>query len=351
MKNYFLLPAALIIIFFFGSCSTYVYEKAYPTLLDGKYDSEFPYNSAHKQLEEISNSIRLINCVAFYTRYDFDLSDQITASTLSGIRLHKEAKNQTQYNRSLSGTGTVISNKLGSVLVLSVAHVVNFPDTIIINFFNDNGSATEFISSISIKTNQNIYIPDFPENSKMEILALDKQSDVALLGSKMILKEAANISVFNYPWGKSNELEWGSFVYVFAYPMNYKMISKAIVSNPKREKNTFLIDAVFNRGSSGGIVLAIRDGVPNFELVGLVKSVPADYELFMRPLIKESAPEFNSMLPYKGEIFVDKTQTLRTGITKVIGIEAVTNFFKQNKNLLAGYGFDPESFNLEETIK
>lgn len=351
MKKYFAVLAALIAAFLFSSCSADVYEKVYPTLLDGKYDSEFPYNSAHKQLEEISNSIRLINCVAFYTRYDFDFKSQITEKILPGIKFKDAAKSQSQYNRSLSGTGTVISNKFGSVLVLTVAHVVNFPDTIITNFFTENGAATEYISSISIKTHQNIYIPDFPENSKMEIIALDKQSDIALIGSNMIMNDAANISVFNYPWGKANELEWGSFVYVFAYPMNFKMISKAIVSNPKREKNTFLIDAVFNRGSSGGIVLAIRDGVPNFELVGLVKSVPADYELFVRPLVKETTSEFNPMLPYKGEVFVDKAQTLRTGITKVIGIEAVTNFFKQYKNLLARYGFDPENHNLEETNK
>ena len=49
--------------------------------------------------------------------------------------------------------------------------------------------------------------------------------------------------------------------------------------------NIFLVDAVFNRGYSGGIVLAIRDGVPNFELVGLVKSVPAEYEYVMKPIM------------------------------------------------------------------
>ncbi|MEW6701772.1 MAG: serine protease, partial [Bacteroidota bacterium] len=185
-----------------------------------------------------------------------------------------------------------------------------------------------------------------------KIIIKDKNRDVALLGKKYLQQQTTSMKVFKYPWGNSDELEWGSFVYVFGFPMNYKMISKGIVSSPAKEKHTFLIDAVFNRGYSGGIVLAIRDGVPNFELVGLVRSVPADYEFTIRPLTKERDLDFNPILPYKGEVYVDKEQVLRTGITKVIGIETVKDFILENKEVLISKGyFFKEIFNPQTNLR
>ncbi len=39
------------------SCTKKIYDVVYPTLNDGRYDSEFPYKNASDQLEEISKSI------------------------------------------------------------------------------------------------------------------------------------------------------------------------------------------------------------------------------------------------------------------------------------------------------
>ena len=67
------------------------------------------------------------------------------------------------------------------------------------------------------------------------------------------------------------------------FPMNYKMVSNAIVSSPNYDgKGGFLIDAVVNKGFSGGVVLAIKDGIPNFELVGIIRAVPEENEYLLR---------------------------------------------------------------------
>lgn len=109
------------------------------------------------------------------------------------------------------------------------------------------------------------------------------------------------------------------------------MISKGIVSSPNLDgSGTFLIDAVFNRGFSGGIVLAIRDGVPNFELVGLVRSIPADSEFVLRPAQQSGNKSFNPALPYKGEVFVDQQKTMKYGVTRVIPIEIIAEFIELN---------------------
>jgi hypothetical protein len=352
-KICFTILFAVVLLFTTLSCSSSsLYDSIYPALRDGQYDSEFPYRNSSKQLEEISGSIRLINSIAFYTSYVFDATSKFRASEVSKINLSKAAIEQISFNRSASGTSTIISENQGTVALLTVAHIVSFPDTIISHFINPDGSFSQFVQSVSIKTKQTNYIPDFPDNGEVDILLIDKVKDIAVLGRQFSFNKTISMPVFKYPWGKSNELEWGSFVYVFGFPMNYKMISKAIVSSPGKDNHTFLIDAVFNRGYSGGIVLGIRDGVPNFELVGLVRSVPAEYQYTIRPLAKEQDFDFNPMLPFKGEVYVDREQVLRTGITKVIGIEIVKDFIIDHKEELIEKGYILKYlFNVPDKVK
>lgn len=334
-----IIAAAIILLIFYSCSSTSIYEKVYPTLADGKYDSEFPYRNSSKQLEEISDCIRLINSIAFYTSYIFSQSSYFTKEDLKKIDYEKTAVQKVYFNRTASGTATLIYKDQGKILFLTVAHIVSFEDTLISYFVNPDGTASNYVQSISIKTRQTNYIPDLPSGGELDIILIDKNIDIALLGKNYSGTEILGISVFNYPWGKSSELEWGNFVYVFGYPMNFKMVSKALVSISSKERNSFLIDAVFNRGSSGGIVLAIRDGVPNFELVGLIKSVPADFQYAIHPLTKEHNFEFNPLIPYKGDVYVEREQILRTGITKVISIEAVEEFIEFHKSYLASKGY------------
>ena len=168
--------------------------------------------------------------------------------------------------------------------------------------------------------------------------------DIALLGHHFKTSNAFTLPVFSYPWGNSSELEWGSFVYVFGFPMNYKMVTKGIVSKSSKDKNTFLIDAGFDKGSSGGIVLAVRDGVPNFELVGLVRSVPAEYDFALKPFSKENEIDFNPLIPYKGQAYVDKTQVFKTGIIKVIAVETVKDFIESQEKIILEKGYSLRSF-------
>ncbi len=352
-KICFTILFAVVLLFTTLSCSSSsLYDRIYPALNDGQYDSEFPYRNSSRQLEEVSGSIRLINSIAFYTSYVFDVTSKFRASEVSKINLSKAAVEQINFNRTASGTSTVIFEDQGTVALITVAHIVSFPDTIISHFINPDGSFSQFVQSVSIKTKQTNYIPDFPDNGEVDIILIDKVKDIALLGRHFSFNKTISMPVFKYPWGKSSELEWGSFVYVFGFPMNYKMISKAIVSSPGKESHTFLIDAVFNRGYSGGIVLGIRDGVPNFELVGLVRSVPAEYQYTIRPLAKEQDFDFNPMLPFKGDVYVDREQVLRTGITKVIGIEIVKDFIIDNKKELMEKGYIlKDLFNVPDKVK
>jgi S1-C subfamily serine protease len=336
--GYYLFAAALLLLYSCSSSNT-VNDSALKQTNDERYDSEFPSRNASKELEEISNTIRMINSIAFYESYIFPGESKFKKGQIHTIDFEKEAAQKVYYNNTASGTGTIISKDNGLLGLITVAHIVSFPDTVVSYFVHPDGTFSEYVQSVSVKSRQTNYVPDFPGNGELEIFAMDKEKDLALLGKQYPPDLTIMMPVFNYKWGSSEELEWGDFVYVFGFPMNFKVLSRGIVSSLKKESNTFLIDAVFNKGCSGGIVLAIRDGVPNFELVGLVKSVPAEFENYIRPLTKERDLEYSPLLPYKGDVYVDKEQILRMGITKVIGIEIVKDFLKENQELLLRHGF------------
>jgi len=345
--NYTLKYLPFLLFPFLISCgSSAVYEKVYPTLSDSKYDSEFPYNSCSKQLEEISRSIKLISCVAYYKSYVFTEDMKITFPDLKTIDIKTKSEKTIFYNNTSSGTGTVIYSQGRNIALLTCAHVVSFPDTVVTYFQKEEGVLSPFIQSVSIKAEQTNFVPEIPERGYVDILVMDKNADLAIVGKRLNSVTANfNVPEFSYPNGKAAELEWGDFVYVFGFPMNMKMISKALVSSPDHQRGySFLIDAVFNRGFSGGLVLAIRDGVPNFEVVGLVKSVPAENEYVLKPLVKNSDIEMNPWLPYRGDFAIEKRQTIKFGITRVIGIEAILDFFKANQNILEENGFHITKF-------
>ncbi len=341
-KSYIGFLSAILFAFLLTSCSSSsIYEKVYPTLSDSKYDSEFPYKGCSEQLEEISNTVKLITCIAYYKSYVFSEDIHFTTADIKNSDLKSRAARTINYENTSSGTATIIYSEGRNIALLTCAHVVNFPDTLITYFNKEEGVLSPFIQSISIKESQSNYTPEIPERGDVYVIVMDKKNDIALVGKTFnSVSSNANIPVFKYPNGKAKELGWGDFVYVFGYPMNFKMISKALVSNPDKLKgNSFLVDAVFNRGFSGGIVLAIRDGVPNFELVGLVKSVPAESEFLLKPLVRNLDVEMNPWIPYKGDFTVEKRQSIKFGITKIIGIETVLEFFKTNRSIIEGQGF------------
>lgn len=267
---------SLLVLFTF-SCSSVTYEKVYPTLQDGKYDSEFPYKNCSSQLEEISISTKRVNSTAFYKTYTFDQSRELRLSEIISGNIDELAVTEGYVDQSSSGTGTIIYSSIGRVALLTCAHIIEYPDTIISYFGDAEGNKTNFVNAILIKETQSVYVAGFPGNSEVEILGMDNELDLAIIGRDYGATSDNIFQVFNYPLGKAKELEWGTFVYVFGYPLSNLMITRAIVSTPnKDDRGSFVLDAVVNMGSSGAIVLAIKDGVPNFELVGIVQWVPEE---------------------------------------------------------------------------
>jgi hypothetical protein len=325
-------------IFLNLSCTTTTLKTIYPTLSDGKYDSEFPYRSSSEQLQQICNTIQRVNCIAFYTSYIFDPAERIKKDNLTNDIIHNKSVKKISFQRTGAGTATVISNDNGYVALLTDAHIVSFPDTIFSYFADTLAESTDYLESVSLREAQNNYIAGFPGGSNVEILAIDKEKDLAILGNKYDQTFSNGLEVFGYPNGHAKQLEWGTFVYIFGYPLNTQMVSDAIVSSPNCDRfGSFYINAVVNRGFSGGIVLAIRDGVPNFELVGMIQSIPEESKYFLSP--PTSTFNYNPFVPYKGKEFVQEQENYIYGISKVIPIENIIDFVRDNMQSLEGKGY------------
>lgn len=343
-RKYLLLTIIILVIGFYG-CSSMVYKAAYPTLNDGKYDSEFPYKGSSEELERIGKSVERINCIAFYKTYIFDSSTNIKRSDINPEFLEKNVNRTSYFDKTSSGTGTIIYSINRKIALLTCAHVISFPDTIFSHFTDAEGKFTEYLESISIRDREMIFVAGLPDGGDVEPLVVDKERDLAILGHTYSSLQSVNFPVFPYPKGEAKQLEWGTFVYIFGYPMNYKMVSKAIVSSPNMDgKGSFLIDAVVNRGFSGGIVLGIRDGIPNFELVGIIRAVPEETRYVLQPEKLKNNLQYSPIVPYRGDVYAIQKEDLKYGIARVIPIEMIDKFMNDNEEKLSDLGYYMKDF-------
>ncbi|HUI63735.1 MAG TPA: serine protease [Bacteroidota bacterium] len=339
MQTFMRVTAVLILGACLSSCGPSLYNQMYPTLIDGKYDSEFPYRACSEQLEEISESVLMVNAVAYYRSYTFGAEEHIRPGDITADFLHGRTRSVMTTNQA-AGTATVIGYENRRVVLMTCAHVVDFPDTEATYYFNEDHRPTGFLHTIAFKEKQTNYVSVLPEGGELQILALDRNLDIALMGKTFDVEPFPPLKTFMYPAGHARELEWGTFVYLFGYPSGHKMVTKAIVSSPNRDKRgTFLVDAVFSRGFSGGIALAIRDGVPNFELVGIVKLVSGHSEYYLAPETTDSMVDYDPTVPYKGELFVDRRTEIEYGIVQAVPMEAILEFIDSSQAQLQAYGY------------
>lgn len=340
MKTIYRIFFFAVLVFSLTTCRTYTYKTVYPTLNDGRYDTEFPYKTCSKQIGEIARTIKKVHCIAEYKTYIFPPEMMVTKSQVDKKLLRDNRVRKKFDSESVIGTATVIYYDEQKIGLLASAHVLNYPDTIWGFYEGLYEEKDEVVQTFSVKSRQLNYVRDLPITKNLEILAMDVDLDIALLGQSIDKSRNRPVFVFDYPIGNSDELEWGSFVYIIGYPSGYQMITRGIVSTPgESHKKNFLIDALFNKGISGGIVLAIRDGVPNFEMVGMAKSVAARYENVLVPEEESHIKKYNPNTPYEGNLFVKMQKEISYGITYSVSSNSIKDFIEDHKMDLAEKGY------------
>jgi hypothetical protein len=274
----------------------------------------------------------MLSYIAYYKAYIFSEEQNVKYSDIDKITIKKLAKEIQFFNESVSGTATIMYYDSENVGLLTCAHIGNYPDTVVTYFNPEIEDKT--VKQISIKVRDHYFVNELPGTGDYDVIVSDKKRDLAILRKKVTKDPFQKIKPLKYPIGNSENLELGNFVYIIGYPMGHKMITRGIVSNTRDNKSSsFLIDALFNRGFSGGIILAIRDGVPNFELVGLAKSVSARNEYLLTPSINGNK-EYHPNFPYDGDTYVKRFEGINYGITYTISTEDIRNFIIENMSVL-----------------
>jgi S1-C subfamily serine protease len=328
-----------------GSCTTSIYKEMYPTLIDGRYDSEFPYRDCAAQLKEISETVKQITVMTHYKTFAFAFKDSVQAVDALAVASGGNLSQPSFEDHDVSGTGTVILCKDDRIALLTCAHIVGFPDTILTRYSDQGHHPTPFVKSISLKTNQFVFLNEVAGDRSLEILAVNRVADLAIIGQKLAPHPNVVMKAFTYPLGRAKDLQWGSFVYLFGFPAGYRVVTKGIVSLSKKSPpGSFTIDAVISPGASGSPALAIRDGLPNFELVGIVKMIPTRTTYFLKPQWPGDDIQYDPLEPYHGDMFVERRTEIQQGIALAIPAETILSFIEDNRVQLGERGYDVSSW-------
>lgn len=305
-----------------------------------QYDSAFPGKNDSKALVRIMKSVKRVNSTVYYSTYVYSQDKRLTSDKIDKINIRKYADKVVNTNQSTSGTATIIYKDKNNIALLTCAHILTFPDTVVTYYKRGYVSDMQYVRSISIKRRQVNLLLALPDLGYFKILAMDQKADIALLGARVDQFSNINIPVLDIPIGDPSKLEWASFVYVLGYPQGYKMITRALVSEPDRDvHDSFIMDALFNKGFSGGLVLAIKGGVPNFEWVGMANSATAKYEYFLKPDISV-VDKYDEYTPYTDPIYIEHRSQIEYGITHAISVNRIKYFFKNDIQELRKEGYD-----------
>jgi hypothetical protein len=338
MKIY--LNLLLSAIFLISGCMRSVQYYKTNQIKDGKYDSEYPAQPVAEYLEKIALCVKMVSVLTYYNNYSFPLDSRVTKRMIAEDDFESKADHQYFLNQPATGTATVIYYQNRKVGLITCAHILDFPDTVFTYYQNSLDQPTKYVASVTIKTRQANNVIELPVIDNFEIIVMDSDADLAFIGKELDISPSFPVPVFNYKIGFAEELQWGTHIYLLGFPRGKKMITSCIVSKPNDK--TFLIDAALPRGISGGLILATRDGAPNFEFVGLANAISADKKQYLAPNGIKDQSEYAVQLPYIDDAYIKVHEEIYYGVTHAISIEAIMKFLEKNKDSLneKGYNFD-----------
>lgn len=331
--------ATIIIIFLLleGGCSTPRATTERPAARG--YITSFPERDTHQDLTRLFRSIKRITSTVFYNSYEFKASPAMYDGNIPEDQARTLAVRESHIHNSTAGTALVLSNTRNRLLLLTCAHIITFPDTIVQYYPTNDPNGQKPVRLMAYKVRQINLLIDNEELGRFDVVAEDRHKDLALLALDAPVQNSRNILPFDFPVGNIQDLKLGSFTYILGYPKGYQMVAHAIVGGITRgEHGSFLIDAPFNHGFSGGVVMALRGAAEKLELVGISNSSSATTTRVLAP-DKQSISDDDVDDLYTGPIILKQQSSIDYGITRVIPVNVVREFLIENREPLRRYGF------------
>lgn len=334
----------LLLIFFItcAACTRPVQYIYYEEELSDVYLSGFPVGNAAPYLEEMQRSVKRISSTTYYEIHRFNPADRVQPGDIENRRaLNRLSIESSQDRRSTSGTAIVIHNRENLIGLLTTSHIISTPDTL----YEYTDDSREYLLSATIKTDQVTWLMNYAALGSLEVLATDPITDLAILGAEANSRELGSpanelFPKFPYPFGDPQRLQPGAFLYALGFPRGYPVVTSGIVSTTNYGRHhSFVTDMLFNPGFSGGAIVAVRGGIPTFELMGIARSASGTGEWVLVP--EEETPEVDPHLrrPYTEGIYLQRKTRIDYGITHVISATDIKRFLDDNSSRLARKGF------------
>lgn len=293
------------------------------------YQTGFPIRDSSVELARIAESIHRIGVTAYYMTYRFAREDSVTDAAARDPRTLARARERYTFNHSKAGTASILGSDALGLTLITNHHVTRTPDTLIVHFRDRPAAAgsERAVESISIRTRQTSYVFGMPATFPFRVIAHDSAADLALIRVDLPgADRLQGIHVLRTPLGDASRLAWGSFVYVMGYPKGYRMVTRGIVSDPGYAPNdAFLLDGLFNRGISGGLILAVRGDTGALEWVGLATGTAAQTEYRLLPEDRDVAEE-GLLVPYEGRLYMELASRIEYGVTFPVSSTAIRRF-------------------------
>ena len=298
---------------------------------------ELRWNLAN-ELEKLQESVKLVSGICYYRGYILSESLKITTREAKVLNMGKFAVEKFYFNKNRSGSSVVIYSDADKVLLVTCAHVIDFPDTLM-RCYSVGRDRAGYVEAISYKEKQELYITELDGYDSVGVLLIDRGLDIAFL-LVHISEEAINtVQAIGCPYGNSSKLKLGSRVYIIGYPGGYKMISSGVIGRVgSGAGESIVVDAPFNRGASGGAVVAIREDGQGLELIGLARSASAEFLEFLVPAESYEFSDLEKVKPYSGEVYVERHPIIRYGITLVIPINRIIEYMKEHADTFKSKG-------------
>ncbi len=327
-------PYSILVFLYLLSCSQ-IPPQSLPLPHSSKYTIVPPKVDMATHIEKILKSVKKLSTHSTYTAYHFTWDQNIPKGSVGRLNLDSQSNTKSFFNESSSGTATILTDDPNRILILTCAHVGDYPDTIMTTFEEDENR----ISSVAIKGRSDFFIQGIFGGDQLKELARDREKDLALYGRQYSSPKESQYVQLNIPMGTIKDLQWGSFVYLAGFPMGVKMVTRGVTSLfENSQKDMFLIDANFNRGFSGGLVLAYRPENNQLEWVGIVKSVSANSYFRLKPS-DQKTKYTDEHRPYNDELYLERTVDINYGVTYAVSSDAIRSFLKKSKRQLAQNGF------------
>ncbi|MFU8813175.1 MAG: S1 family peptidase, partial [Balneolaceae bacterium] len=302
------------------------------------YASDPGSDLVRKQVNEAFRSVIKLQNTVVYRTYLFPVDRLPTQREAETGNLRELAAEMIFDDHSTSGTAIVLHNRDGKTGALTASHIVSFPDTIWNYHRTHRRGGQRLVEGVSIKHSESHYVIDTRGVAGFTVAANDERRDLALIVHDWGDDERGPaVTTLRIRPGERGRLDWMDRIYALGYPKGFQMVTRAMVSDfSSSPRRSFVLDASFNRGFSGGPLFAVRADGTGLEWVGIISAAHAESEYFLAP-DQSAVDDLLVDELYEGPVVMRRENRINYGITFAVGMDDIVSFFRENASTLRSH--------------